>query len=118
MAQHAAQPAPFLDPPSHSYAAGTFRLDVQVAYLDMVAISLVRAPGTAVASFVLECAVDELAVALDMDPIELRMRNEPDKDPTDGRSFSSRHVIEAWRAGAERFGWSGRRSTPGAVPGG
>ena len=57
--------------------------------------------------------MDELAVALDIDPIELRIRNEPEKDPTQGTPFSSRNVVAAWRAGAERFGWS-ERAAPGS----
>ena len=48
-----------------------------------------------------------------MDPIELRIRNEPEQDPTDGRPFSSRHLVEAWRAGAERFGWNRRNASAG-----
>lgn len=98
-----------------AYAAGNFELDVQTAYQDMVANSPMRAPGETVGNFALESAVDEVAVALGMDPIELRTRNEPDKDPTDGRPFSARHAVEAWRAGAERFGWAKRNPTPGTV---
>lgn len=62
-----------------------------------------RAPGEAVCSFAPESAVDELAGALDMDPIELRVRNEPSEDPASGRPFSSRPIVEAWRA-AVRLG--------------
>jgi xanthine dehydrogenase YagR molybdenum-binding subunit len=54
-------------------------------------------------------------VKLGMDPVELRIRNEPERDPTEGTPFSSRHIVEAWRAGAERFGWSKRNPLPGAV---
>ena len=57
--------------------------------------------------------MDELAAQMGMDPIELRMRNEPEKDPTSGKEFSSRHVREAYRAGAERFGWERRHAQPG-----
>lgn len=98
-----------------AYSAGNIEIDLQLAYQDMVANSTMRAPGEAVGSFALESAVDELAVALSTDPIELRIRNEPDKDPTNGRPFSSRHIVEAWYAGAERFGWTKRNPTPGAV---
>ena len=49
-----------------------------------------------------------------IDPVELRIRNEPDTDPTSGKAFSSRHLVEAFRAGAERFGWTGRDPRPGA----
>ena len=56
----------------------------------------------------------ELAEKLGMDPIDLRIRNEPERDPVEGTPFSARHIVEAWRAGAERFGWS-RRAAPGVT---
>lgn len=113
--RHSTQPEPFMLVPMSQYAAGTFLLDLQVAYLDMVNNTTMRAPGGAVGSYALECAVDELAVALGMDPVELRIRNEPEQDPVSGKPFSSRHIVEAWRAGAERFGWARRNPVPGAV---
>ena len=48
-----------------------------------------------------------------IDPIELRRGNEPDKDPTKGTPFSSRHLVEAYARGAERFGWSRRSPSRG-----
>jgi len=114
MTRHNALPEPFIQPARSNYAAGSFKLEVQVAYLDMLANTFMRAPGESVGSFGLECAVDELAVALGMDPIELRIRNEPEKDPTEGTPFSSRHIVAAWGAGAKRFGWSKRHPSPGA----
>ena len=113
MTRHNALPEPFILPARSVYAAGSFKLDVEVAYMDMVANTFMRAPGEAVGTFALECAVDELAAELGMDPIELRIRNEPDKDPLEGTPFSSRHIVEAYRAGAERFGWSRRNVRPG-----
>ncbi|CAM4298882.1 xanthine dehydrogenase family protein molybdopterin-binding subunit [Kibdelosporangium persicum] len=110
-----AAPEAFAFPTQSSYAAGSFQIDVQLAYQDMVTNTTMRAPGEAVGSFAIESAVDEVAVALGMDPIELRIRNEPDNDPITGRPFSSRHLVEAWRAGAERFGWAKRNPTPGTV---
>jgi xanthine dehydrogenase YagR molybdenum-binding subunit len=106
---------PFMYGTRSSYAAGSFDLDDRLAYMDLAANTQMRAPGGAIGNYALECAVDELAVALGTDPIELRIRNEPENDPTDGRPFSSRHIVEAWRAGAERFGWAKRNPTPGAV---
>jgi xanthine dehydrogenase YagR molybdenum-binding subunit len=82
--------------------------------MNMVANTFMRAPGESVGSFALESAIDELAIELGMDPIDLRIRNEPDKDPTSSLPFSSRHIVEAWRSGAERFGWDRRGTTPGA----
>ena len=105
----------FVLPTMSSYAADSFSLDNTLAFLDIVPNTQMRAPGGAVGTFALECAVDEMAVELGIDPIELRIRNEPDKDPTAGTPFSSRHVVEMWRAGAERFGWAKRSQTPGAV---
>ena len=114
MTSHNKMPEPFILPTQSAYAAGAIKLDVQVADIDMVANTFMRAPGESVGTFALESAMDELAVALGMDPIELRLRNEPEKDPTNGRPFSSRHIVEAWRAGAERFGWSRRPQVPGS----
>jgi xanthine dehydrogenase YagR molybdenum-binding subunit len=111
---HNGLPEPFIAGTRCTYAAGSFKLGVNVVRLDMLANTFMRAPGEAVGTFGLECAVDELAVKLGLDPIDLRIRNEPDLDPTDGRPFSSRHIVEAWRAGAERFGWDKRSPTPGA----
>ena len=89
---------------------------MQVADIDMVANTFMRAPGESVGTFALEMRHRRTGrIELGMDPIELRLRNEPEKDPTNGRPFSSRHIVEAWRAGAERFGWSKRRNvTPGS----
>ncbi len=115
MTRSNAMPEPFIMGTRATYAADTFKLDVETAYLDMLANTFMRAPGEAVGTFALECAVDELAAKLDMDPIELRIRNEPEKDPTEGSPFSSRHVVEAWRAGAARFGWGKRNPVPGTV---
>jgi xanthine dehydrogenase YagR molybdenum-binding subunit len=115
MTRHNALPEPFILPARSAYAAGSFKLDVQVAYMDMLANTFMRAPGESVGTFGLECAIDELAEALGMDPIELRIRNEPAMDPTEGTPFSSRHIVEAWRAGAERFGWSRRNPAPATV---
>lgn len=71
-----------------------------------------RAPGEATGTFALEVAMDELAVALGMDPIELRLRNYADEDPVEGKPFSSKKLRECYRMGAERFGWSRRHVEP------
>ena len=111
---HANTPEPFILPARCLYASDSFKLDVRVADLDMVANTFMRAPGEAVGTFALESAVDELADRLGIDPIELRLRNEPDEDPTSGQPFSSRHLVDAYRAGAARFGWDKRSPTPRA----
>jgi xanthine dehydrogenase YagR molybdenum-binding subunit len=71
-----------------------------------------RAPGEASGVFALESAMDELAVALNVDPVELRLRNEPEHDEFKKLPFSSRSTRECYRAAAERFGWSRRNSEP------
>jgi xanthine dehydrogenase YagR molybdenum-binding subunit len=114
MTAHNNMPEPFILPARSAYAAGSFKLDVEVATLDTLANTFMRAPGESVGTFALESAIDELAHAMKMDPIELRIRNEPEQDPTTGAPFSSRHIVEAYRAGAERFGWNRRSIVPGA----
>jgi xanthine dehydrogenase YagR molybdenum-binding subunit len=109
---HNALPEPFITPAMCLYAAGTVKLHVQAADMDMLANTFMRAPGDAVGTFPLECAIDELAEQIGIDPIELRIRNEPEKDPTMGTPFSSRHLVNAYRSGAERFGWSQRNPRP------
>jgi xanthine dehydrogenase YagR molybdenum-binding subunit len=103
----------FTFPARHMYATETLKTDQQVVDMDMLANSFMRAPGESVGTFALESAIDELAIALELDPIELRIRNEPDKDPSTGLPYSSRHIVDAWRAGAGRFGWE-QRPRPGA----
>ena len=103
----------FTFPARHMYATETLKTDQQVVDMDMLANSFMRAPGESVGTFALESAIDELAIELDLDPIELRIRNEPETDPSSGLPFSARHLVQAWRAGAERFGWE-RRTEPGA----
>jgi xanthine dehydrogenase YagR molybdenum-binding subunit len=71
-----------------------------------------RAPGESIGTFALESAMDELAYALRMDPIELRRINEPEKDPTKDTEFSSRLLTEAYQRGAEKFGWNARSPEP------
>ncbi|MEV6833016.1 xanthine dehydrogenase family protein molybdopterin-binding subunit [Streptomyces sp. NPDC051133] len=85
----------------------------RVVPLDVPTPSWMRAPGEAPGMYALESAMDELADALGIDPVELRVRNEPDRDPGDGQPFSSRHLVECLREGARRFGWSGRDPRPG-----
>lgn len=74
-----------------------------------------RAPGAASGMIALEAAMDELAVALELDPLELRRRNFAEEDESEGRPWSSNHLKECYRVAAERFGWSRRRAKPGAM---
>jgi xanthine dehydrogenase YagR molybdenum-binding subunit len=114
MTEHNNMPEPFIMPARCLYAADAIQLDVKTATMDMLANTFMRAPGESVGSFALESAIDELAAQMHIDPIELRRRNEPEKDPTAGTPFSSRHLIEAYQAGAEKFGWARRAEAPGS----
>ena len=114
MTDHNNCPEQFTFPARHLYAAETFLLAQEIAPLDMVANTWMRAPGESIGTFALESALDELAEAMRIDPVELRRRLEPDKDPTSGLPFSSRHLVEAFRRGAEHFGWARRAAKPRA----
>jgi len=96
------------------YAAPNRRTTHRLAALDVPVPTIVRAPGEAPGMFALESAMDELAVACGLDPVELRIRNEPDADPESGLPFSSRNLVACLREGARRFGWARRDPTPGA----
>jgi xanthine dehydrogenase YagR molybdenum-binding subunit len=74
-----------------------------------------RAPGEASGMLSLECAMDELAEKLGLDPIELRIRNEPTVDPETGKPFSIRQLVRCMTEGAQQFGWDRRVATPGQV---
>jgi xanthine dehydrogenase YagR molybdenum-binding subunit len=102
----------FSFPARHLYAAETFHIEQRVLELDTVANASMRAPGESIGGFALESAIDELAFALGMDPIELRRRNQPVKDPTKGTPFSARNLMAALDLGAERFGWKARNPVP------
>ncbi|SAK50856.1 aldehyde oxidase and xanthine dehydrogenase [Caballeronia fortuita] len=74
-----------------------------------------RGPGAVPGLFALESGMDELAIALKIDPVELRLRNEPEVDESSGLPFSSRHFVECLKTGAEKFGWSKRTPEVGSM---
>jgi xanthine dehydrogenase YagR molybdenum-binding subunit len=96
------------------YASPNRRTGHRLAALDVPTPSWMRAPGETPGMYALECAMDELAIAAGLDPIEVRRRNEPETDPETGLPFSSRGLQECLRVGAERFGWTDRDPAPGA----
>ncbi len=97
------------------YSADHRRTTHRLASLDVPVPSWMRAPGECPGSFGLEVAMDELAEACGIDPIELRVRNEPAIDPETGKPFASRHLLACLREGARRFGWERRNAQPGTV---
>ncbi|MBN0971310.1 MULTISPECIES: xanthine dehydrogenase family protein molybdopterin-binding subunit [unclassified Gordonia (in: high G+C Gram-positive bacteria)] len=96
------------------YSADHRRTDHHVVPLDVPVPFWMRAPGEAPGMFAGEVAMDELAHALDLDPIELRVRNEPPEDPETGNPWSSRRLLDCFREGARRFGWERRVAEPAA----
>jgi xanthine dehydrogenase YagR molybdenum-binding subunit len=90
------------------YASPNRRTTHRLAALDVPVPSWMRAPGECPGMFGPEVAMDELAESLGIDPIELRVRNEPEVDPETRKPWSSRHLVECLREGAERFGWADR----------
>lgn len=97
------------------YAAPNRLTTHRVVALDLPVSDSMRAPGDAVGQLALEQAMDELAYKLDLDPIELRLRNEPDEDPEKHVPFSTRSLVACLQKGAEAFGWQHRPRIPGMV---
>ncbi|MFD8253344.1 xanthine dehydrogenase family protein molybdopterin-binding subunit [Streptomyces werraensis] len=95
------------------YDAVAHRTENRVVRLDVPSPTWMRAPGEAPGSFALECALDELAEKCGVDPIELRLRNEPETGPVSGLPFAGRNVAACFREGARRFGWDARDPRPG-----
>ncbi|MBU9762692.1 xanthine dehydrogenase family protein molybdopterin-binding subunit [Mycobacterium sp. TNTM28] len=94
------------------YACANRRTSHRLAALDVAVPFWMRAPGECPGTFAAEVAMDELAVACKLDPIELRTRNEPEVDPESGKPWSGRRLIECLRVGAERFDWFPRDPRP------
>ena len=90
------------------YAAPNRLTRHRLTELDLPRGEDVRAPGEAPGLLAVESAIDELAVALGMDPIEFRILNEPAVHPETGQPFSDRRLVECMREGARRFGWERR----------
>jgi xanthine dehydrogenase YagR molybdenum-binding subunit len=97
------------------YAADNRRTGHRLVPLDVAVPSWMRAPGEMPGMFAHEVAMDELAEACALDPVELRIRNEPDHDPETGKPFSRRRRVECLDRGADRFGWSRRPAAPRAT---
>jgi xanthine dehydrogenase YagR molybdenum-binding subunit len=87
------------------YQSENVRLESRLARLDLRTPIDMRAPGAATGIAAVECAIDELAEKLQMDPIELRLKNYTDQDPVHGKPFSSKELKACFKQGAERFGW-------------
>ncbi len=87
----------------------------RVVPMNIILPTFTRGPGQSTGSFALESAMDELAAQLHLDPIEFRRRNEPARDPSNGKPWSSRSVVQCLTKGAEVFGWNRRKMEPRTV---
>ncbi|MEV8065808.1 xanthine dehydrogenase family protein molybdopterin-binding subunit [Streptomyces sp. NPDC085995] len=104
---------PAAGPARVMYGAEAHHTANRVVRLDVPTPTFMRAPGEAPGSFALESAFDELAEKCGLDPIELRLRNEPERGPVSGLPFSSRNLRACFEEGARRFGWADRDPRPG-----
>jgi len=102
----------FTRPTRTIYASPNIRALNKVVELNVSSPTYMRAPGENPGMFAIESAMDELAYALKMDPIELRLANYADADPSDGKPWSSKSLKECYARGAERFGWAQRTPEP------
>jgi xanthine dehydrogenase YagR molybdenum-binding subunit len=97
------------------YACNNVASSVTVCAADRATPGFMRAPAEMPYLFALESAMDELAVALNLDPIELRRINDTQVEPIEGRPYTSRALMQCFDVGAERFGWNRRNPTPGSM---
>ncbi len=97
------------------YASPNVNTKYKVVSLNVNTPTPMRGPGEATGAWALESALDELSYALNIDPIELRLRNHADTDPLSGKPYSSKFLKEAYQLGADRIGWSERRQQPGTL---
>jgi xanthine dehydrogenase YagR molybdenum-binding subunit len=99
----------------HMYSVPNLRVTSGLAKRNIGTPTSMRGPGAVPGLFALEAAIDELAVKLGIDPVQLRLLNEPNLDEGLGLPFSSRHLTECLNLGAEKFGWSRRDPNVGAM---
>ena len=104
-----------LHPTKSAYQCPNLSATYRLVPLDLSTPCWMRGPGETTGSFALESAMDELAYALNMDPLALRLKNFADADPADGRPWSSNYLRACYQQGAERFGWDQRHPAPRAT---
>ncbi|HEX9160997.1 MAG TPA: xanthine dehydrogenase family protein molybdopterin-binding subunit, partial [Thermoanaerobaculia bacterium] len=102
----------FVRPTREIYASDNIRGVNPVVSLNLPSPTYMRAPGENPGMFAIESAMDELAYALKMDPVQLRLVNHADVDPIEGKPWSSKSLKECYSQAAERFGWSKRKAEP------
>jgi len=95
------------------YTVPNLLVTYRVVPMNLILPTYTRGPGHSTGSFALESAIDELAHQLNMDPIALRLKNQPDEDPDNGKPWSSRATVKCLQEGAKAFGWKKRQQVPG-----
>ncbi|CAM3989031.1 xanthine dehydrogenase YagR molybdenum-binding subunit [Pedobacter westerhofensis] len=103
--------------PTRSLYAGANRMShLRLAVLDLAEGNAMRAPGEASGMMALEIAMDEMAEKLKIDPVEFRIHNDTQVDPSNPtRNFSTRQLVKCLRDGAEKFNWKRRQAIPGSI---
>ena len=94
------------------YRCANSELGQRLVKLDQNTPCDMRGPGGTEGVYAIECAMDELAYAANVDPLELRLVNYSDQDQIENRPYSSKQLRECYRQGAEKFGWSNRKPQP------
>ena len=97
------------------YSCPNIDVSHRLLKLNLTSPCPMRAPGECPGVFALECAMDELAHKLDLDPLEFRLRNYAEKDENENRPWTSKKLRECYQRGAEKFGWSKRNRQPGSM---
>jgi xanthine dehydrogenase YagR molybdenum-binding subunit len=97
------------------YSCPNVEVSHRLVRLNLTTPCPMRAPGETPGVFALECALDELAHEIDVDPVEFRLRNYAESDEYENRPWSSKMLRECYQRGAEKFGWSKRNKTPGSM---
>jgi xanthine dehydrogenase YagR molybdenum-binding subunit len=113
--RHDLFPTLYAETTAHLHGFANFRGRERLVRTDTQTPGFMRGPWEHVACFAMECAVDELAYALNQDPVALRLANDTSVDPITKQPLSSRHVTECLERGAQRFGWSRRSMVPGSM---
>ncbi|MFJ3804312.1 xanthine dehydrogenase family protein molybdopterin-binding subunit [Streptomyces sp. NPDC090088] len=113
--RHDLYPAMYTDVTARLYGVPNFGGQQRLVQTDTQTPGFMRAPYEGSASWAFESAIDTLAYATGQDPVELRLANDTATDPITGNPFSSRHLAECLKRGAERFGWEKRDPRPGSM---
>ncbi|MCX2574443.1 xanthine dehydrogenase family protein molybdopterin-binding subunit [Pedobacter sandarakinus] len=97
------------------YQCDNVNTQYTVVPVDLSVPIWMRGPGEATGAFALESAIDEMAHALDMDPLDFRIKNDPERDQQRDKPFSDKNIKEAYRVGAQKIGWNERKNKPGSL---